>query len=265
MNMRLRNPPAESVVYGLKVRLVTVMKAPRFLWAIASVMIVMGVITPLLPGTATRYRPPSNLQRPSGRQGAATRNPCATDQFSFTPIVPLSNYGQTTANAPTMYWLLSNHSFPWAKFELYATQNLEPEATPLYEKTFRVEQREVALQRMTLPSDGSLRPLEVGRDYLWKVTLFCSPIGPDDESADGSQRSIQGWITPVAPSATLNTKLGQAPRKYDVYAEEGLWYDAIHDLAVARQQQPEDAQLESDWKDLLRETALQTNPLATKP
>jgi hypothetical protein len=239
------------------------MKARRFLWAIASVTVVIGIIAPTLSSTATRYRPPSNLQRPSGRQGAATRNPCAADQFTFLPILPRSNYGQTTATAPTVYWHLSNHSFPWARFELYATQNLEPEATPLYENTFPLEQNAAALHHITLPSDG--RPLDIGRDYLWKVTLFCSPLGPEDETADGSQRSIQGWITPVAPSTALDAKLEQSLHKYDVYAEEGLWYDAIHDLAMARQQQPEDAQLMRDWKDLLRETTLQNPCCATLP
>jgi hypothetical protein len=179
-------------------------------------------------------------------------------------MLPTSNYGQTTATAPTLYWYLSNHGFSWARFELYATQNLQPEPMPQYSKTLPLE-GEASLHSVTLPSDGSLSPLEIGRDYLWKVTLICSTLGPDDEAADGSQRSIQGWITTVAPSAALQEKLGQTTRKYDIYAEEGLWYDAVHDLAASRQQQFQDAQLESDWQDLLKETHLAAHPFAANP
>jgi hypothetical protein len=230
-----------------------------FRWsAIALTVSLTGIALFPFP-SAARYRPPSNLQRPARLQGAATRTDCAKDGFTFAPVVPMSNYGQTTAAYPTLYWYQANHSFSWARFELYATQapTLKLESDPIYQTTFRLK-RNTPLASLTLPATAGLPPLETGRDYLWKVTLICSQGGPDDDTASGSQRSIQGWIVRVAPKAGLQSRSIKSPKPYDVFAEEGLWYDAIHDLAAQRRRQPQNAALTLDWRDLLRETTLKS-------
>jgi Domain of Unknown Function (DUF928) len=214
-----------------------------------------GISCHALPSVATRYRPPQNLQRPEGRQGGATRSGCMSENFTFEPILPASNYGLTTADYPTVYWHLKNHKFTWARFDLYPTPTPAPDAVPLYSKTFKLT-GENPLNSVTLPDNENIKALENGREYLWKVTLICSKLGPDDDSADGSQVSIQGSMIHAASPATLQDKLGKANRPYDVYAEEGFWYDAIHDLAVKRQAQPQNPQLDRDWCDLLKDTRL---------
>jgi Domain of Unknown Function (DUF928) len=225
----------------------------------AAVLALPGISCTALPSVATRYRPPQNLQRPEGRQGGATRSGCLSENFTFEPILPTSNYGLTTADYPTIYWHLSNHKFTWAKFELYPTPSPAPDAVPQYSKTVQLT-GENPLHSFTLPSNEGLKPLEVGQEYLWKVTLICSKLGPDDESADGSQRTIQGSIIRAAVPATLQDKLIKTKQLtkqlYDVYAEEGFWYDAIQDIAVKRQNQPQTPQLDRDWCDLLKETRL---------
>lgn len=236
----------------------------RWRVAIAVASMLTGTALTTLP-SAARYRPPSaaTLQRPAGRQGAATRTDCAKDNFIFAAVVPTSNYGQTTADYPTLYWYHANHTFSWARFELYAaqTQTLKLETDPIYQTTFRL-MGNTNLASLTLPSTAGLPPLEKSRDYLWKVTLICSQKGPDDETASGSQRSVQGWITRVALSTGVNAKLAKSPRRYEVYAESGLWYDAIHNLAVQRRQQPQQPRLAADWRDLLQETALKSSKAA---
>jgi Domain of Unknown Function (DUF928) len=232
--------------------------------AIAVASILTGTALTTLP-SAARYRPPSadTFQRPAGRQGAATRTDCAKNNFTFAAIVPTSHYGQTTADYPTLYWYHANHTFAWARFELYAaqTQTLKLEPAPIYQTTFRL-MGNTTLASLTLPKTTGLPPLEKGRDYLWKVTLICSQTSPDDETASGSQRSVQGWITRVSPSAGIKARLAKTPRRYDMYAEAGLWYDAIHDLAEQRRQQPQQPRLAADWRDLLQETALRSRKAA---
>jgi Domain of Unknown Function (DUF928) len=243
--------------------MVTVMITRSMRWtAIALASMLLGTALATLPSTAARYRPPSAaaIQRPAGRQGAATRTDCAKDNFTFAAVVPTSNYGQTTADYPTLYWYHANHTFSWARFELYAAQaqtfQLEPD--PIYQTTFRLMGSPAAFASLTLPSSTGLPPLEKDRDYLWKVTLICSQKGPEDETASGSQRSVQGWITRVAPSADVQAKLATAPRRHEVYTEEGLWYDAIHDLAVQQRQRPQQPHLAADWQELLQETTLRS-------
>jgi Domain of Unknown Function (DUF928) len=214
-----------------------------------------GIACSALPSVATRYRPRQNLQRPEGRQGGATRSTCISENFTFEPILPKTNYGVTTADYPTLYWHLSNHKFTWARFDLYPTPAPAPDAVPQYSKTFKLT-GENTLNSFTLQANEGVKALENGQEYLWKVTLICSKLGPDDDSADGSQVSIQGSIIHAAPPAPLQEKLGNTKQPYDVYAEEGFWYDAIHDLAIQRQGQPQNPQLNKDWCDLLKETRL---------
>jgi hypothetical protein len=239
----------------------------KFYWTATTALIFLSVVVPVFPSSAIKYRPSpkSVLERPGGRQGAATRSgDCANKgPLVFESILPSSNQGQTVADYPTFYWYQANQSFTWARFELYATQNQQPESFPIYNTTFRTKGTN-AIASMTLPPNAGLPALEVGREYLWKVTLICSKGGPEDETADGSQQSIQGWVTRVSAPATLQTKLAQAQTAYSIYAEEGLWYDAIHDLAIRRRQNPQDIQLANDWRDLLKETALRDNPLVSQ-
>jgi hypothetical protein len=236
-----------------------------FRWtAISLTLAIASTALVTLPSVA-RYRPPSNLQRPDGRQGAATRTICAKDGFVFEPVVPTANYGQTTEAFPTFYWYLTNHAFTWAKFELYAAQpkTLKREPDPLYQTTFRL-MGGTPLASLTLPATLGLPPLEKGRDYLWKVTLICSQGGPEDETANGSQLSVQSWISRVESSPELKSKLAKSPRRYEAYAEAGLWYDAVHDLALQRQQQPQQPRLAAEWRELLQETMLRSFAAAVR-
>jgi Domain of Unknown Function (DUF928) len=225
----------------------------RLLKIAAAAFALLGITCATLPSLATRYRPPQNIQRPEGRQGGATRSGCMTDNFAFEPILPISNYGQTIAKHPTIYWYLKNHKFSWARIDLYASQNPAPEAVPQYSKTIKLSP-EQPLNSFTFNEES--KTLEVGQEYLWKVTLLCSALGADDDSADGSQVSIQGSITRTVISASFQDKIARTNHPYDAYAEEGFWYDAIHDLALQRQEQPQNSQLSRDWCDLLKETRL---------
>jgi hypothetical protein len=231
------------------------MKSQGYWFKTAVTLTLLGTSCPIVPSSATQYRPPQNLQRPAGRQGGATRAGCARENFTFEPVLPTSNYGQTAAGYPTIYWYLKHHNFSWARFELYPTQNSLPEENPRYSKTWKLTDNN-PFNSFTLPQNEDFKALEIDREYFWKLTLICSPLDPNDDTADGSQVSIQGSITHVAAPSSLLDKLKASNRKYDVYAEGGLWYDAIHDLAIRRQEQPEDPQLKRDWCDLIKETRL---------
>jgi hypothetical protein len=234
--------------------------------ATAALSIALGVVLPVLPSYSIKFRPKTVLQRPGSRQGAATRGDCAKkDPLTFKAILPTTNQGQTVADYPTFYWYQANQAFSWMRFELYATQNQQPESFPLYSSTFRIKGSSNPLASLTLPENAGLSPLEVNREYLWKVTLICSKGGPEDDTADGSQQSIQGWVTRVASSPTLDSQLVRAKHPYDAYAAEGLWYDAVHDLATRLQEDPQDEQLVSDWKDLLKEMTLSVKSVLPKP
>ena len=221
--------------------------------ATATILIALGVVLPVLPSYSIKFRPKTVLQRPACRQGAATRGVCSkTDQALFKAILPTTNHGYTIADYPTFYWYQPNQALSRIQFELFATQNQQPESFPSYSSTFRVKGIH-PLTSLTLPKNSGLPPLEVNSEYLWRVTLIYSNGGSDDETVDSSEQSIQGWITRVEPSVGLKNQLMQVKYPYDAYAAEGLWYDTIHDLATRLRKDPQNKQLVSDWKDLLKE------------
>jgi Domain of Unknown Function (DUF928) len=237
--------------------LVMVMPPRSFRWtAIALALALTNTTLSILPSVA-RYRPPHILQRPEGRQGAATRTICAKEHFAFEPVVPMSNYGQTIEAYPTFYWYLDDHSYSWAMFELYASRNqkFERESEPIYQTIFRII-RNTKLTSFTLPSTVGIPPLKKGRNYLWKVTLICTL---ENQEVDGAQRSVESWITRV------DSKLAKAQRRYEIYGEEGLWYDAIHDLDMQRWKHPQLESLKTDWQELMQETTLRSIYPATQP
>jgi hypothetical protein len=221
--------------------------------ATAAIAIALSVVLTVLPSYSIKFRPKAILQRPACRQGAATRGACAqTDRSVLKAILPTTNQGYTLADYPTFYWYQPKQAVLKVRFELFTTHNQQPKSLPFYSATFRVKGTR-SLASLTLPKSSGLPPLAVNREYLWKITLIDSNGGPDDETVDGFRPSIQGWISRVRSGVGLKKQLMQAKHPYEVYAAEGLWYDAIHDLATRLQKDPQNKQWVSDWNDLLKE------------
>jgi hypothetical protein len=91
-----------------------------------------------------------------------------------------------------------------------------------------------------------------GVEYQWVVALITDP---DNRSSD---LVASGVIKRVESSSELRQKLAQAtPTSLpSVYAEEGIWYDALSALSDQIDAHPEDAALGATRADLLRQVGL---------
>jgi hypothetical protein len=96
--------------------------------------------------------------------------------------------------------------------------------------------------------------LEVGRDYSWIVTLVCGQSGaqPEDPFIIGSIRRIQ---TDQILTQQLVTTVDSLDR-VALYAEAGIWYDAVAELDLLRRNKPDDVALISAWNELLTSAGL---------
>ncbi|WP_323374605.1 DUF928 domain-containing protein [Nostoc commune] len=57
--------------------------------------------------------------------------------------------------------------------------------------------------------------------------------------------------------ATVKELQTTEPRKrYAIYAQKGIWYEALATLAELRQKNPEDAALKAEWQNLLGSISL---------
>ncbi|MEQ8467824.1 DUF928 domain-containing protein [Coleofasciculus sp. E1-EBD-02] len=95
-------------------------------------------------------------------------------------------------------------------------------------------------------------PLAVGQDYKWLVSMTCQVSGPDDPFVEGSIRR-------VSPDSILTRSLDQVTdlEQVAVYAQAGIWQDAVVNLAALRQTQPNNPEVVSAWEDLLQYAQLE--------
>jgi len=119
----------------------------------------------------------------------------------------------------------------------------------------------VLVQKMQVQKPGLVQlqlpkanpELAMGK-YRWSVTLLC-------ESADrySARPYAQSWIERVAASPEQAKQATAAPSDRalaQVYAESGLWYDALATLVTARSANPSDSAIGADLSALLNQVGL---------
>jgi crotonobetainyl-CoA:carnitine CoA-transferase CaiB-like acyl-CoA transferase len=97
--------------------------------------------------------------------------------------------------------------------------------------------------------------LEVGKKYHWffKVKTVCEANQPPALSY------VEGWIQRQAVTSVLGNRLTTATPQQSarLYAEAGIWYDALNTLAEAHFANPNEVSLTQDWTELLRSVGLE--------
>ncbi|EKQ69070.1 protein of unknown function DUF928 [Leptolyngbyaceae cyanobacterium JSC-12] len=99
--------------------------------------------------------------------------------------------------------------------------------------------------------------LQVGRAYNWFFTVrgkcFGNPVV-----------FVEGWIARTSLDAAIHDRLQQASpsQQAALFAEKGIWYDALNLLATLRQSDPQDTTAIANWTALLKESGME--PLATQ-
>ncbi|MEG4211611.1 DUF928 domain-containing protein [Microcoleus sp. S13_B4] len=185
-------------------------------------------------------RPPTQPRRP-------VRGGCASiSQLGLTALVPKNKIGRTVSDYPTFLFYLPQTEAQSAEFILQ-----DPSGKPIYKQDVTISNLSGVIG-VSIPADKNVPPLEVGKSYTWNLTVIC-------DSQDRSSDQIEsGTVRRVEISADIRRKLDQAdPRqKTVIYAENGIWQDALSTLAAARRDQPNDAALKADWESLLDSVTL---------
>ena len=108
----------------------------------------------------------------------------------------------------------------------------------------------------------SVSPLEVGETYLWQMSIQCDETDSDRNIYIGSwlQRISLNALQPTDDfePALLIRELNVASDrdKPAIYAELGIWQEAVAGLAQLRYQNPNEPTIQSDWRTLLQETEM---------
>src|SRR6266850_838809 len=158
--------------------------------------------------------------------------------------------GLVVQEQPSLYWYQS-----------------EPAAVPL-ELTLIVDKKAQPVLQVKLPDAGRAGiqrlklsdyhvTLSPGIEYEWVVALV---VDPESRSKDVV---ASGYIQRVNPSAGLTARLANAGKaeRPSIYAEEGIWYDALDAVSDLVEAQPDNASWRAEQAALLQQAGV-TNAAA---
>ncbi|MEH2247998.1 DUF928 domain-containing protein [Nostoc sp.] len=232
-------------------------------------------ITPVaaVPITFSPPPPPPDRGATGDRGGAASRG-CGVSNKSVIALVPVYNetlkQGQTEAVSVTKVWGLTTEEYPsfwfFVPYQKSAINSIEfvlkDESSKLSQTLYRT-----TVTIPEVPGIISIRlgattpPLQVDKMYHWffKIKIICNPQQPPE------QEYVEGWVQRVNlnPKLVDSPKQGTLQQRVKLYAENGVWYDALTTLAELRLAKPEDPTLAVEWMNLLKSVDLEN--LAKQP
>jgi hypothetical protein len=189
------------------------------------------------------YRPPLRGS-PGGRVGGGTRGLPQERAMSFYALAP-DHVGLTVHEQPHLYWFISDLPSSPLEFTLIEVGS----ALPLIEE--RVKSPEAPGIQCIRLADYPIR-LQENRRYKWLISLVPEP----------KRRSkgllVGGFIERLPFPRNLVRKLQKAGKSGEpyVYAEEGIWYDALTAVSELIGKAPRDETLRKERASLLEQVGL---------
>jgi hypothetical protein len=153
--------------------------------------------------------------------------------------------GLTTQEQPSLFWYQSKPA--QARFELTLIE--EDKIKPIF-KVNVDRASKAGIQRLRLADQGV--KLVLGVEYKWVIALVTDP---DNRSSD---LVASGFIKRVEPTPELKAKVADAApaSRPAIYAEAGIWHDAVGGLSDLIEAQPGNQALLAERADLLRQVGL---------
>ncbi|MFN6481587.1 MULTISPECIES: DUF928 domain-containing protein [unclassified Nostoc] len=194
--------------------------------------------------------PPGGRVRGGAKRGAVgTLAACPPTKPDLTALVPsteeansvINVWGQTTVERPSWFFYV-----PYSKDSSYTVEFVlqDQDANEIYQKAIALPNKP-GIVRVSLPTNAPA--LEVNKQYRWFFSINC------DKEKNSPPTYVEGVIQRVELNpATIKELQTTEPRKrYAIYAQKGIWYEALTALAELRQKNPQDAALKAEWQNLL--------------
>jgi hypothetical protein len=170
------------------------------------------------------------------------RRKCGPDsELTLTPLVPKNKIGRTVSDYPTFFFYWPQPNVELAEFLLQ-----DENGDVIYQQDLTIKNLSGVIG-VSIPANTNVPPLEVGKNYTWAFSRVCDPDGRSNDHLES------GIVRRVELSANILRQLETAdPRqKTFIYAQNGIWQDALSTLAAARRANPNDTDLAADWESLL--------------
>ncbi|MFQ4167689.1 DUF928 domain-containing protein [Scytonema millei] len=208
--------------------------------------------------------PPPDRGAPGNRGEGASRGECISSNLPLTALVP--SYEQSLSlqkgetSTMTQVWGLTSVEQPSFWFYLPYNQSLiqaiefvlqTDNNKTIYRTNISIPPKSAIIGVSLKETPASL---EIDKRYRWflKVRVACN-------SQQTTLDYVEGWVQRVNLKTALSDRLKQATPQQQavIYAQEGIWYDALTSLAELRLANPQDSVLAEDWKNLLATIGLE--------
>lgn len=167
-------------------------------------------------------RDPTKPKTPPGswasRGCEMVRDNQVTSQQDLVLVAPRKYIGLAASTHPTFVWFVSEQAYP-VELILFEYSPETGRGDPI--QTIKL-QSSAGLMQFTLPKDQP--GLEVGKTYLWQITLVCQPNNPSKNPW------MEAIVEVVAPPTTLQRSLATTTdplKRAQLYAEADFWYEAL--------------------------------------
>ena len=222
------------------------MKYLRPMVCCSTAIFILATSSPLLAADAKVpvYKLPTR-GAPGGRVGGGTRGD--KNVFVLSVLAP-DHSGLTTSEQPSLYWFISNSTSLPIELTVIDSKGIKP----LLETKLPAPAK-AGIQRVRL-ADYNIR-LAPGVAYRWFVAVV--------PEADRRSKDILagGAIERIEASEELKAKLANSKTNDTpfVYAEAGLWYDALRSISDLIEAEPQNQELKNQRVALLSQIGLKTS------
>lgn len=188
------------------------------------------------------YRPPLR-GAPGGRVGGGTRG--VGEELITLYVLAPDHVGLTFQEQPALYWYLPKST----NYPIEVTIIEDQAVYPLVEKSISLPVKP-GFHHINLKEYGV--HLSIGKQYRWFVTFVTDPDHRSKDIVAG------GMIERIEFPEALRVKLAQADKTEtpNIYAEEGIWYDALMMISDLIEASPNDTILHKQRASLLEQVGL---------
>ncbi|MBK1990355.1 DUF928 domain-containing protein [Sphaerospermopsis aphanizomenoides BCCUSP55] len=182
--------------------------------------------------------------------GAATRgSSCLENQQEITPLLPVNKSGLTFNDRPTFFVHIPLTQLQTAEFSI-----IDAQKKIIYKTNLTLPQTSGIIS-FTLPQNSP--PLKVNTSYRWYLTLIC------DSEDSSTNPYVEGLVKVIPADVQLSDSLAKADllQKPTLYAQAGIWYEALANLVKLRCTQPDNLTVQQNWQEFL--ASVELNNIAT--
>ena len=212
------------------------------LWSSIAALLLSTPVSPFAADVSVPVYSPPSRGAPAGRIGGGTRG--GQNVFVLSVLAP-DHSGFTTSEQPSLYWFISKPTSMPVELTVMDPQGVKPIL-----ETQLPSPIQAGIQRVRL-ADYNIH-LVPGAAYRWFVAVV-----PD---ADRRSKDILagGAIERIDLQEDVKAKVAKASDKElpFVYAQAGLWYDALKSISDLIDATPQSQELHNQRSALLKQVGL---------